>query len=87
MIDVIASIVNPIDYRIRRGEMKLLIPFEGPRVHGYDVAGIVVKSDSDNAFTVGDRVIAFPGHARGGALANYAVCSELKKESIVVTSC
>lgn len=76
MIEVLASSVNPIDYRIRRGEMKLLIPFGFPRVPGYDVAGIVAESDSDSAFAVGDRVMAFLDHTRGGALADYAVCSD-----------
>ncbi len=76
MIEVLASSVNPIDYRIRRGEMKGLIPFGFPRVPGYDVAGIVAESDSDSTFKVGDRVMAFLDHTRGGALADYAVCSD-----------
>jgi MCRA family/Alcohol dehydrogenase GroES-like domain len=76
MIEVLASSVNPIDYRIRRGEMKFLIPFGFPRVPGYDVAGIVAESDSDSAFAVGDRVMAFLDSTRGGALADYAVCSD-----------
>ena len=76
MIEVLASSVNPIDYRIRRGEMKLLIPFGFPRVPGYDVAGIVAESDSDSLFAVGDRIMAFLDHTRGGALADYAVCSD-----------
>ncbi len=76
LIEVLASSVNPIDYRIRRGEMKGLIPFGFPRVPGYDVAGIVVESDSDSRFAVGDRVMAFLDHTRGGALADYAVCSD-----------
>ena len=77
LIEVLASSVNPIDYRFRRGDMKGLIPFGFPRIPGYDVAGIVADTDidSDNPFAVGDRVIAFLDHARGGALADYAVCS------------
>lgn len=76
MIEVLASSVNPIDYRIRQGEMKGLIPFGFPRVPGYDVAGIVTESDGDSSFAVGDRVMAFLDHTRGGALADYAVCSD-----------
>ena len=75
MIQVLASSVNPIDYRFRRGDMKSLIPFGFPRVPGYDVAGIVVDTDGNSSFTVGDRVMAFLDHARGGALADYAVCA------------
>ena len=76
MIEVLASSVNPIDYRFRRGDMKGLIPFGFPRIPGYDVAGIVVETDSDSSFAVGDRVMAFLDHTRGGALADYAVCSD-----------
>ena len=76
LIQVLASSVNPIDYRFRRGDMKLLIPFGFPRVPGYDVAGIVVETDSDSSFAVGDRVMAFLDHTRGGALADFAVCAD-----------
>ena len=75
MIQVFASSVNPIDYRLRRGDMKGLIPFGFPRVPGYDVAGMVVDTDSGSSFKVGDRVMAFLDHTRGGALADYAVCA------------
>jgi NADPH2:quinone reductase len=75
MIQVLASSVNPVDYRLRRGDMKGLIPFGFPRVPGYDVAGIVVDADSGSSFMVGDRVMAFLDHTRGGALADYAVCA------------
>jgi len=75
LIEVLASSVNPIDYRFRRGDLKGLIPFGFPRIPGYDVAGIVVDNDSDSSFAIGDRVMAFLDHTRGGALADYAVCS------------
>lgn len=75
MIEVLASSVNPIDYRFRRGDLKGLIPFQFPRIPGYDVAGIVVETDSGSDFEVGDRVMAFLDHTRGGALADYAVCA------------
>ena len=76
MIEVLASSVNPIDYRFRRGDMKGLIPFGFPRVPGYDVAGIVVETDSESSFAVGDRVMAFLDQTRGGALADFAVCAD-----------
>jgi len=76
MIEVLASSVNPIDYRFRRGDMKGLIPFGFPRVPGYDVAGIVVETDRESSFAVGDRVMAFLDHTRGGALADFAVCGD-----------
>lgn len=74
LIEVHASSVNPIDYRLRSGEMKGLLPGGFPRVPGYDVAGIVVESGESGSFKVGDRVMAFLDSARGGACAEFAVC-------------
>ncbi|TWT53813.1 Zinc-type alcohol dehydrogenase-like protein [Rubripirellula amarantea] len=75
LIKVQASSVNPIDYRLRRGEMKGLLPFGFPRIPGYDVAGTIADCASDSIFRIGDRVMAFLDHARGGACAEFAVCA------------
>lgn len=75
LIEVWASSVNPVDFRMRRGELKGLLPGGFPRVPGYDVAGVIVDSASDAAFQSGDRVMAFLNSARGGACAEYAVCA------------
>ncbi len=75
LIEVHASSVNPIDYRLRSGEMKGLLPGGFPRVPGYDVAGIVADCADDAPFRIGDRVMAFLTTARGGACADYAVCA------------
>jgi NADPH2:quinone reductase len=74
LIEVQASSVNPIDYRLRRGEMKGLLPGGFPRIPGYDVAGVVVACDRDADLARGDRVLAFLDHLRGGACADYACC-------------
>jgi len=75
IVQVVASSVNPIDYRMRRGEMKWLLPGGFPRVPGYDVAGYVVDSAADSGFAVGDRVMAFLDHTRGRACAEFVSCS------------
>ncbi|WP_145177092.1 NAD(P)-dependent alcohol dehydrogenase [Rubripirellula lacrimiformis] len=74
LIEVWASSVNPIDYRLRSGQMKGLLPGGFPRIPGYDVAGVIADCDADSPFEVGDRVMAFLDSARGGACAEYAVC-------------
>ncbi|MEM6366245.1 MAG: NAD(P)-dependent alcohol dehydrogenase [Planctomycetota bacterium] len=74
-IRVYASSVNPIDDRLRNGEMRGLLPGGFPRVPGYDVAGVVVNAAGDTRLQVGDRVMAFLDHARGGASAEYAVAA------------
>lgn len=75
LIEVWASSVNPVDYRLRRGELKGLLPGGFPRVPGYDVAGAIAASSSDAPFQPGDRVMAFLKAARGGACAEYALCA------------
>jgi len=75
LIQVASASVNPIDYRLRSGEMKGLIPGGFPRVPGFDVSGIVAKCPEGSRFQIGDRVMAFLDHTRGGAAAEYATCS------------
>lgn len=74
LIAVRASSVNPVDYRLRSGEMKGLLPGGFPRIPGYDVAGTVVQCPQGSGLTAGDSVMAFLDSLRGGALAEYAAC-------------
>lgn len=75
LIEVWASSVNPVDYRIRKGEVRGLLIGGFPRIPGYDVAGAIVDCGSDSPFQPGDRVMAYLDTARGGACAQYAVCA------------
>lgn len=75
LIEVWASSVNPVDYRLRSGELKGLLPGGFPRVPGYDVAGVIAASASDARLQPGDRVMAYLNSARGGACADYALCA------------
>lgn len=75
LIEVHASSVNPIDYRLRSGEMKGLLSGGFPRIPGYDVAGVIAECSPEVDFSPGDRVMAFLDAKRGGALAEYAACS------------
>ncbi|WP_147872282.1 NAD(P)-dependent alcohol dehydrogenase [Stieleria maiorica] len=75
LIEVWASSVNPIDYRLRSGEMRGFLPGGFPRIPGYDVAGTIAECSPDAPFVVGDRVMAFLDSVRGGACAEYAVCA------------
>jgi NADPH:quinone reductase-like Zn-dependent oxidoreductase len=62
LVRVAATSVNPIDWKIRSGAFKDMIPLSFPAILGFDVAGIVdaVGPGVDN-FTVGDRAF---GQAR-----------------------
>jgi NADPH2:quinone reductase len=75
MIKVHAASVNPIDYRLRRGEMRWLLPGGFPRVPGYDIAGVIIHAPPNSGMEPGDRVMAFLDNMFGGGYAQYASCS------------
>ncbi len=73
-VEVRATSLNPVDYKIRGGHIPDFAP-DFPAVLHCDVAGVVdaVGADVDR-FDVGDEVYGMPGGAgRDGALADYVV--------------
>jgi NADPH:quinone reductase-like Zn-dependent oxidoreductase len=77
LIEVHAAGMNPIDWRIRRGELRPLSYLMAQRIPGRDVAGVVVDvGDEVRGFEVGDRVFAMLDGASGGGYAEYAVAGE-----------
>lgn len=42
LVKLFATGINPIDYKIRRGDMKDIMPLQLPAILGYDLAGQVV---------------------------------------------
>ncbi len=73
-VEVVASSLNPVDYKIRRGDLPDFAP-EFPAVLHCDVSGVVDAVGEDvEAFAEGDEVYGMPGGAgRQGALADYVV--------------
>nr|WP_217920489.1 zinc-binding dehydrogenase [Halolamina sp. CBA1230] len=73
-VEVVASSVNPVDYKIRRGDIPDFAP-EFPATLGCDVSGVVdAVGDDVQRFEAGDEVYGMPGGAgRQGALAEYVV--------------
>ncbi|MEQ9440419.1 MAG: NAD(P)-dependent alcohol dehydrogenase [Cyclobacteriaceae bacterium] len=41
LIKVVASGLNPMDYKVRRGDLKNVIQFQFPKILGVDIAGII----------------------------------------------
>jgi NADPH:quinone reductase-like Zn-dependent oxidoreductase len=77
LIEVHAAGVNPVDWRIRRGELRPLSFLIPHRVPGRDVAGVVVDVGyAVRGFGVGDRVFAMLDGVSGGGYAEYAVAGE-----------
>lgn len=72
LIEVHASSVNPIDYKIRQGGQRGGIRYTMPVVLGMDVSGVVLEVGSQvKRFKVGDEVYSSPTHQRQGTYAEY----------------
>ena len=77
LIEVRAAGVNPVDWRLRRGELRPLSSLMPRHVPGRDVAGVVAAvGDEVRGFAVGDRVFAMLDGVSGGGYAEYAVAGE-----------
>lgn len=77
LVRVRASSVNPVDWKVRQGEFKLLTGFKFPKIPGRDVAGEVAAVGANVIrFAPGDRVYGLPNDGVGGANAEYAVLAE-----------
>lgn len=77
LVKVIASSINPVDWKIRAGQLQFLTGYKFPLVLGFDVSGEVVEvGESVTRFQKGDKVYAYLDSLPGGAYAEYAVVSE-----------
>lgn len=76
LVRVRASGVNPIDWKLRRGDLRPLTAFQLPVIPGLDVAGEVVEvGNSVSRFKPGDRVFGMLD-GLGGGYAEFAVLPE-----------
>ncbi|MEJ7870657.1 MAG: NAD(P)-dependent alcohol dehydrogenase [Rubrobacteraceae bacterium] len=72
LVEVRAAGVNPVDWRLRRGEMRLLTGLKRTRILGRDVAGVVATTgEGVEGFRAGDKVDAMLGGVFGGGYAEY----------------
>jgi len=86
-VQVRAAAANPMDWKIRRGEMKMLSGFRFPRGLGHDFAGVVeAVGPGAKRFKVGDEVQGVTSIRQAGTFAEYVVADEknvwLKPSSI-----
>jgi len=80
-VRVRASTVNPLDWKIRRGKMRLLMPAHFPRVGGWDLAGEVDKvGPRVTGIAPGDAVMGSADSRHNGAHAQFCV---VKKKFLV----
>lgn len=72
LIRTVAASVNPVDWKIRRGYLAQMIPYDMPLTLGWDVSGIVEAVGSDvTGFAPGDAVYSRPDIRRNGTYAEY----------------
>lgn len=77
LVRVYASSINPIDWKIRAGMLKILTGNKFPMILGFDVAGEVVEVNGITQFKPGDQIYAHLNQLPGGAYAEYAVVAAL----------
>jgi NADPH:quinone reductase-like Zn-dependent oxidoreductase len=77
LVQVHAAGLNPVDNKIREGQMKAILRFPFPATLGSDLAGVVLEAGHDvTRFKPGDAVFASIFGLRTGALAELAVVPE-----------
>jgi NADPH:quinone reductase-like Zn-dependent oxidoreductase len=78
LLRVRAAAVNPVDWKIRKGRMRLLMPARFPLMLGFDVAGEVVEIGPEvTRFEPGDAVFGVVDvDKHGGSYAELALARE-----------
>ncbi len=67
-----AASVNPVDFKLREGKLRLLRRYKFPLILGHDCAGEVVQIGEDvTRFKVGDRIFSRPRSGRIGTFAEF----------------
>jgi NADPH:quinone reductase-like Zn-dependent oxidoreductase len=77
LVEVRAAAVNPMDGKLRRGEMKAMSGSRFPRGLGHDFAGVVEAAGPRvKRLKVGDEVFGVTSIRQAGAFAEYLVADE-----------
>ena len=72
LVKIHATSVNPIDWKIRQGQLQLLSGFNFPIVLGCDLSGVVLEvGEKVDNFEPGDEIYTFVNPLSGGAYAEY----------------
>ncbi|HEY8277085.1 MAG TPA: NADP-dependent oxidoreductase [Methyloceanibacter sp.] len=77
LVQIHAAGVNPLDSKIRDGDLKLILPYRLPLILGNELAGVVVRVGSKAlGFKPGDEVYARPNQDRIGTFAEFIAMNE-----------
>ncbi|MGE7880401.1 NADP-dependent oxidoreductase [Bacillus sp. NPDC094077] len=77
LAEIHAASINPIDFKIRDGKVKMLLKYEMPLILGNDFSGVIVKVGAKvTRFKVGDEIYARPRKNKIGTFAEYIAIHE-----------
>ncbi|MGB3297021.1 MAG: NAD(P)-dependent alcohol dehydrogenase [Phormidesmis sp.] len=77
LVKVFASSVNPIEWKMRKGMLKILTGGRFPITLGFDVSGeVIATGERVTRFNPGDLICARMDQLTGGAYAEYAAVAE-----------
>ncbi|MGH0778668.1 NADP-dependent oxidoreductase [Bacillus cereus] len=77
LAEIHAASINPIDFKIRDGKVKMLLKYEMPLILGNDFSGVIVKVGSKvTRFKAGDEIYARPRKNKIGTFAEYIAIHE-----------
>jgi NADPH:quinone reductase-like Zn-dependent oxidoreductase len=79
LIKVHAASVNPVDWKVREGQARILTGNSFPKILGCECAGEIAGAGNRAVkFRTGDRVVMYAGVRRLGAFGEYACTAEAK---------
>jgi NADPH:quinone reductase-like Zn-dependent oxidoreductase len=74
LVRVVATSINPVDWKVRAGYLAQMIPHPLPLTLGWDVSGVVTAVGAGvTQWQVGDAVFSRPDLARNGTYAEFVV--------------
>lgn len=77
LAEIHAASINPIDFKIRDGKVKLLLKYKMHLILGNDFSGVIVKVGTKvTQFKVGDEIYARPRKDKIGTFAEYIAIHE-----------
>jgi NADPH:quinone reductase-like Zn-dependent oxidoreductase len=83
VVQVKATSVNPVDFKIRKGNLG---PRAFPAILGFDVSGIITEVGSEvKGFAVGDEVLAGPSVFGQGADAEFIATDYRRMVCLVIS--
>ncbi|MFZ3580403.1 NADP-dependent oxidoreductase [Virgibacillus sp. DJP39] len=77
LIELNATSINPIDWKLREGYLQEKLPFEFPIILGWDAAGTIKEIGKNvSNFQIGDKVYARPETTANGTYAEFVAVDE-----------